>query len=44
LGAIEAVTSRAALYNDEKAAVILREAPQELARSFWRWLSAGSSI
>jgi AcrR family transcriptional regulator len=40
LGAIEAVTSRAVLYNDEKAAVILREAPQELARSFWRWLGA----
>jgi len=41
LGVIESVTSRAVLYEDEKAATILREAPQELARSLSRWLSAG---
>jgi len=40
MGAIEAVTSRAVLYNDETSAAILREAPQELAKSLWRWLGA----
>jgi len=40
MGAIEAVTSRAVLYNDRKAAAILREAPRELAASLWRWLGA----
>jgi len=40
IGAIEAVTSRGVLYNDQKAAAILREAPQELATSLWRWLGA----
>ncbi|MFQ6090520.1 MAG: TetR/AcrR family transcriptional regulator [Candidatus Bipolaricaulia bacterium] len=40
MGAIEAVTSRGVLYDDQKAAAILREAPKELACSLWRWLGA----
>lgn len=38
LGMVEAVTIRGVLYEDEKAASILKEAPEELAESIWRWL------
>lgn len=42
LGAIEEVTSRGVLYNDEKARVILDQAPRELTRTLWKWLGLDS--